>query len=414
MNKINIAMSRFNVQVRNYNYRKVVVTIFLLVVAICTAHGQLYINSNFENGSPINWHCSGNDTVFIDLIYDYERLTGNRTVGHWYFQLLDADQDSVAIVFSNFFTIRNGKQVSTLASKYGKPVCYFSFDNKNWTPVSGTVNDQNQLIVFIPARGTSCYIASLPPYTLNDYSDLIGSVASNPLVKIDTIGQTSGNKPLEIIRIGNPDATNSVFIRARAHSFECGGSWVVEGLINKLLLPGSERIRSEVCFYILAMANKDMVSRGMSRYNAPGFDLNRNLDSPANRTNVPENYAMEKWLTDFINSGKKIDLALDFHNDRWGNVHLAETDAEAGYYKKMRSFCDLVSKHTWYQANYVVPKNSSGTFANGLFNRFGIDAAIVELNLEWIGNLNRHPTSGDWNLLGEQLPGVFMDFFGKN
>lgn len=399
-------------QIRNCNCRKIVLTSFFLVVTICAVWGQMYLNSNFENGSPINWHCSG-DTVRIDLIYDYERFTGNRTVGHWYFQLLDVQRDSVVLVFSNFFTIRNGKPVSTLVSKFGKPACYISYDNKSWTPVSGKVNDQNQLIVCVPIRETYCYIASLPPYSLNDYSFLLGSISSNSLVKIDTIGHTKENKSLEIIRIGNPEAPNSVFIRARAHSFESGGNWVVEGLIKKMIVPDSEKYRSNFCLYILPMANKDMVSRGMSRYNTSGFDLNRNLDSKADSVNVPENYAMEKWLTNFIKSGKKIDLALDFHNDRWGNVHMAETAAESDYINKMQRFCDLSSEHTWYQANFTMPKNSSGTFANGLYNRFGIDAAIVELNLEWIGNLNRHPTSDDWKLFGEQLPGVFMKYFEK-
>jgi murein tripeptide amidase MpaA len=195
-------------------------------------------------------------------------------------------------------------------------------------PVTGSVNDQNQLIVCVPIRESSCYIASLPPYSLKDYSGLLGSISSNSLVKIDTIGHTKENKPLEIIRIGNPEAPNSVFVRARAHSFECGGSWGVEGLIKRMMLSGSEKYWSNFCLYILAMANKDMVSRGMSRYNTSGFDLNRNLDSKADSVNVPENYAMEKWLTSFIKSGKKIDLALDFHNDRNGcRIGLFQKDA---------------------------------------------------------------------------------------
>ena len=157
-----------------------------------------------------------------------------------------------------------------------------------------------------------------------------------------------------------------------------------------------------------------MVLRGMSRYNASGFDLNRNLDSPADFANVPENYAMEKWLAGFTESGKTINLALDFHNDRWGNVHLAEVSADNEYYSIMGKFCDFLSQHTPYQANIVVPGNSKGTFANGLFNRFGLNAAIVELNVEWMENENRHPTSDDWKLIGEKLPDIFMEFFGTN
>ena len=36
--------------------------------------------------------------------------------------------------------------------------------------------------------------------------------------------------PLEIVRVGRPEAPYRVFLRARAHAWEPGGNWVVEGL----------------------------------------------------------------------------------------------------------------------------------------------------------------------------------------
>jgi murein tripeptide amidase MpaA len=66
------------------------------------------------------------------------------------------------------------------------------------------------------------YVASVPPYTQKNLNQLLEFVTKHKKVSISSIGKTVEGRPLEIIRVGNPDAPYRIFIRARAHGFEAG------------------------------------------------------------------------------------------------------------------------------------------------------------------------------------------------
>mgnify|MGYP001951581597 CR=1 FL=1 len=64
---------------------------------------------------------------------------------------------------------------------------------------------------------------------------LKADIAGNAMVEISSIGNTVEGRALEMIRVGSPDAPHRVLIRARAHPWEPGSNWVLEGLIRRLL-----------------------------------------------------------------------------------------------------------------------------------------------------------------------------------
>ena len=43
--------------------------------------GLMFINTSFENASPLQWQVDSNGTVQIFLLYDYERGSPNRAAG---------------------------------------------------------------------------------------------------------------------------------------------------------------------------------------------------------------------------------------------------------------------------------------------------------------------------------------------
>ena len=156
-------------------------------------------------------------------------------------------------------------------------------------------------------------------------------------------------RDLEILRIGDPAAPKRVLLRSRAHPWEPGGNWVIEGLIERLLR-GDEDAReylSRYCVYVLPIANKDGVARGRTRFNMLGSDLNRQWDRPADPGLAPENHALESWLEGLIASGKKPDLAIDFHNDNSGFLHVSRSvDDDTGQYvADMRRLEQLLRTH---------------------------------------------------------------------
>jgi len=247
----------------------------------------------------------------------------------------------------------------------------------------------------------------------NIYIPLKNEIKKNPEVEIKTIGKTTEGRPLEIVRIGNPNAPYQIFLRARAHGFEVGGNWVVQGLIRSLLEKGGAQYLNRYCLYIFPMANKDAVALGRTRFNGQGMDLNRNWDKPANPELCPENYAVENWIKQMIAKGKKPDLAIDLHNDREGNLHFSHPISNGNeYLLNTERFESLLYKHTWFtEGRKKAEFRNPGTIGEGLLERYGITAFIYELNFEWSEGLKKVPTGKDWELLGKQLQEVFFQYF---
>ena len=49
--------------------------------------GLQFINTSFENASPLYWETDEEGVIHIHMIYDQERSSPNRANGHWHFQL---------------------------------------------------------------------------------------------------------------------------------------------------------------------------------------------------------------------------------------------------------------------------------------------------------------------------------------
>ena len=375
-----------------------------------TKHPLVYINTNFENASQLDWEVDSAGVVHVRLNYDQERSSPNRANGHWHFQVI-ADQGSeLTIVLKDFQNIWNGMRGIPISENTNTLV---SEDGKTWRVVKADLFKETQLKFRLKMETNTLYVASVEPYRVSDLDKLLAEIGRNRLVEITGIGQTAEGRPLEIVRVGNPNAPYRVFLRARAHSWEPGGNWVVQGLIRTLLENDAAKYRERYCVYIMPMANKDGVARGRTRFNTLGKDLNREWNLPADKELTPEKYAFESWLVRIIAQGKKPHLAIDLHNDRNGNLHVnLPTPDNAKYTANLKRFEDLLFKHTWFREGYSHVKNP-GSFGEGMYTRFEIDACVYELNYEWAKGLNKEPLGKDWELLGKQLRDVFYEYFER-
>jgi hypothetical protein len=373
-----------------------------------------FINTAFENASEFNWEIDSSGTVIIELIYDHERSSINRANQHWHFQVQAVPGADLTFILKNFDNIWNGIKSDPISDR---TLCFISRDGKNWTAIKTELLSDDRLKLKIHMEGEKLFVASLEPYRISDLQKLVEEIKNNPLVGISTIGKTSEGRPLEIIRIGNPNAPFRVFLRARAHGFETGGNWVIQGLIRSLLQRDATPYHKKYCVYILPMANKDAVAHGKTRFNSLGMDLNRKWDKPADPEYNPENYFLENWLKQMILKGKKPDLAIDLHNDRNGQLHVSHPNKNLEeYFSRVQRFESLLYKHTWFTEGKTGGDfRNPGSFGEGMVERYGIDAFILELNFEWIAGLDKLPFGKDWELLGSKLRDVFLDYFnGKN
>lgn len=386
----------------------------IAVLALARAAAGLdFIDTSIENASPLWYETDTNGVIQVHLNYDHERESPNRAAGHIHFLMHAKPGTRLTLEFRNLDNVWNGRPGSV--AKELKSVMV-SADGRTWKGVDTVALPTNRVQVTLDMPGPRLYVARLEPYRISDLDRLLESIRPNPLVAIETIGKTVGGRELEIVRIGREDAAHRVFIRARAHPWESGGNWVVQGLIRRLLSDeaGARRFLAHGAVYVMPMANKDGVARGMTRFNLRGKDLNRNWDKPADPELAPENHALETWLDGSVRAGRRPDLALELHNDGSGLLHISRPNVPGieQYLANMKTFEALLRKHTWFtEGSTKATFHNPGTLGDGWLERFGIEAAVLEFHANWIAGLKDHPYGRHWESLGANLVTVFEDYF---
>jgi hypothetical protein len=378
-----------------------------------TDAGLDFIDTNFENASPAWYERDADGTVQIHLLYDHERSSPNRAAGHIHLRLHGRTGARFTLEFRNLDNVWNGTPGSVAGELKSVVV---SEDGRNWRPVPTDSLPGNRIRLTLVMPGPTLYVARVEPYRLSDLDRLLGSIRNDPRVQLTTIGKTAGGRDLEIIRVGGSRAPYRVFLRARAHPWEAGSNWIVQGLVQRLLKDDADarRFLERYTVYILPMANKDGVARGMTRFNILGKDLNRNWDAPANPALAPENAALERWLEHMIADGRRPHLAMELHNDGSGRLHISRPPVPQlpRHLERMAVLERLLREKTWFTEGATNQAfRNSGTLGDGWLERYGIDAVVHEFNCNWIAGLATAPLGRHWSEYGEKLAEVFDEYF---
>jgi hypothetical protein len=372
-----------------------------------------FLDTGFENASPLWYETAADGSIQVFLVYDHERAAPNRAAGHIHFRVHAQPGTEFVLEFRNLDNVWNGKPGSVARELKALAV---SDDGKVWRSVATESPEAGRVRLPITMTGPSLTIARVEPYRLSDLDRFLAAIKPHPLVEIATIGKTVEGRELEIVRVGNPQAPYRVFVRARAHPWESGGNWVVQGLIQRLLQGDAEAKAwlDTYCLYVLPMANKDGVARGRTRFNLRGKDLNRTMHVPADPDLSPENHALEQWLERMIAKGQRPHLAIEMHNDGSGLLHLSRPPVPDidRHLARMATLEELLRKHTWFTEGSTKPSfSNSGTLGSGWVQRYGIDAAVHELNCNWIAGRQKAPLGKDWEDYGAGLAKVFHEYF---
>jgi len=373
----------------------------------------VYVDTLFENASPLWYEVDTTGTLQIYLTYDHERDSPNRAAGHIHFCVHGEADKSLRIEFNNLDNVWNGIPGSVARELLSVVI---SEDGKVWRSVSLSPTSDGRVFGEFLLKSDKLFVARVEPYRLSDLDRMLNRLRVHPAVSIDVIGQTVEGRSLEIIRLGNEKARDQVFLRARAHPWEAGGNWVVEGVIDRMLRNDKDgaRWRENLCIHILPMANKDGVARGRTRFNSMGKDLNRNWDKPANPELAPENAALEKWIDQQIAKGQAPSIALELHNDGNGKLHISrplEGDT-TNYLERMELLESLLRRHTWFSEGATKSNfRNPGSLGEGWMERFNIDAIVHEFNCNVIASTGQRPLAIHWKEYGSQLPIVFEEYF---
>lgn len=377
-----------------------------------------FIYNSFENASPLNWEISGDTAVKIFLFADYERESLNRQTDHWHFKVEANKGTRMKIILSKFLPdVYNGKKAVSWWSFKNDISCYISYDRKNWEAVGTKKLPGFELMTEFTMKEDSVFVVRMPPYTISDLEDLKKRITKSSLVRISNIGKTIEKRPLEIIQLGDLSAPFHIILRARAHPWEAGGNWVIEGLINEFISRNNPEWQKTFCVHIMPMANKDGVARGMTRFNLKGKDMNRNWDKMSDPELCPEKYVFERYIQGLAEKGIIPVLGIDFHNDDYGGINLAgHSKDDMKFIENMKLFEKLMREHTSFSEqvrySWITPgqQQSHILFQDGLLQRFGIEGMVFELNANRIGSLNKMPSEYDWKEFGKNLNEVFYQY----
>lgn len=144
--------------------------------------------------------------------------------------------------------------------------------------------------------------------TLSDAGNLTDHV-------VPKMGHLFPNRGPEDRAIATPNFAHSkrVFVvSARVHPSEAGGSYLLEGLIDRLKTQDEATktfFRNSV-LYVIPMLNPDGVELGFTRCDANGFNLNARYNDADIHT--PSIYALKKFIR-YQNSRARVRMFLDLH-----------------------------------------------------------------------------------------------------
>lgn len=180
----------------------------------------VYIDNNFENGSPFRWDLRDGDVIEIQPFHDHERFKPNQQWTHLNFKILATKEkigSTITFKLGRIENVWNGIRTPAIGKDAPSPVV--STDGKTWTSITAeTFAEGPFMLEFKVKLDAACtQVARVVPYTDKDLQQTLARIRAHPEVRIAIIGATVDGRPLEMVELGNPNAANQVFLRGRAH-----------------------------------------------------------------------------------------------------------------------------------------------------------------------------------------------------
>lgn len=210
------------------------------------------------------------------------------------------------------------REGSVLSETWCQPKhAWLSTDGTSWNPTpTGTKGEDKVMRYLIESSEAEVQIAWGPPFLPHDAEDLIKEVAgalpeSEPFI----LARTKGGREVHGVRVGKVDAPFQVWINARQHAWEAGGSHVGRGFIRWYASDEARTLRSSACLHFIPIMDVDNVALGAGGKEAMPRDHNRDW---AAEPIYPEVAAAQRMIR-AIHEKHGLDVYIDLHNPGAGD-----------------------------------------------------------------------------------------------
>ena len=260
--------------------------------------------SNNFSGARLNNCTHLQDNIYVATICP-ENSPINRSP--WYaFKISSSKKQTIEVRFLLTYPGVTSRPKISIDGKEWK-----ALEKDKWT--AANPEKKTPASALIEVGPEALWIFAHPPISLNDLDSWSNNLAKSPSTKITSIGKSLEGRPIKQLTLGNPDATNFVFILGRQHPPEVTGSVGLMSFVDTIALDStlSKTFRHSFQTIVIPVVNPDGVEHGHWRSTLGGVDPNRDY-GPFTQV---ETRAVRDALTTIAKQPKaRAYLFLDFHS----------------------------------------------------------------------------------------------------
>ncbi len=193
----------------------------------------------------------------------------------------------------------------------------FSLDNKTWKQTLPGKGYGKRMAYQQKVDADVAWFAWGPPFTVEDAATLVKTCQTKcEFAKPLELCRSLENRPVPALRVSQPTENEGerfgIWVNARQHAWETGGSWVCCGFTEWLVSkdPFAEALRKKSVIHIVPIVDVDNVAIGAGGKEQKPQDHNRDwTDKP----HFPATQIVQNKIKEFDANGH-FDLFVDLHN----------------------------------------------------------------------------------------------------
>lgn len=289
---------------------KHLLSLLLLGALALPLHAELRVLTDFEGGNA--------EVVKLDQGTKTLRIMPALREGRgwpcWWFFKLDGLTVGEEFTLEVQAQSKPFREKNVLAAAWCQPKqAWVSSDGQTWTPSeAGSRMEDKAMSYKIKATAPQMSLAWGPPFVPADAEALLAEIAAKlpEEAKRFELAKTRGGRPVNGIRIGDENAPHQIWIGARQHAWEAGGSQVGRGFIRWYAGDEAKAARAKTCLRFIPIMDVDNVAAGAGGKESIPRDHNRDWsDEPI----YPEVAAAQRMISE-IHRKHGLDVFVDLHN----------------------------------------------------------------------------------------------------